>query len=117
MVLLSGSNFSIGRGAKCELVLKDNSVSSVACRILNIQGKVFVESLASPGSLLLNQRTLRKATKLVMRSGDELVIVGTRQHSFIFQMADSIEKRVDDDPDAPTLSARPVSVLFCSLLY
>lgn len=33
---MSGSVFNIGRSAKCDLVLKDNLVASLVCRILNI---------------------------------------------------------------------------------
>eukprot|EP01125_Pyxidicula_operculata_P011994 TRINITY_DN3934_c0_g1_i1.p1 TRINITY_DN3934_c0_g1~~TRINITY_DN3934_c0_g1_i1.p1 ORF type:complete len:1193 (-),score=351.43 TRINITY_DN3934_c0_g1_i1:488-3868(-) len=84
-ISLSGSVFTIGRNAKCNLPLKDNILTGVLGRLHFIQGKTFIESNTNNGSLSLNHRTLRKPNKLPVRSGDEISITGSQTYSYIFQ--------------------------------
>jgi len=67
VVPMFGSVFTIGRSSRCNLSIRDSLIPSILCKIFFLQGQSIVECSSSSGALLLNQRVLRRESKLQLR--------------------------------------------------
>mmetsp|Transcript_41691 Transcript_41691/g.69447 ORF Transcript_41691/g.69447 Transcript_41691/m.69447 type:complete len:1481 (-) Transcript_41691:1256-5698(-) len=107
---LSGAYFSIGRNSRCHFQLRDLGVSGVLCRIYHSHGVVFLESMSSSGILHVNGRILRKGMKQVLKSGDEITIIGSmRNYSFVFQQLAALTAISSSTMVAPVASSSSTS--------
>ncbi|KAM0824904.1 hypothetical protein ACQ4PT_069912 [Festuca glaucescens] len=90
--------FSVGQSKRCNLLLKDQSVSKVLCKLRHteVQPCIFWFSVATRGVVLLNGRAVNPGVKLPLAGGDELVFSSCGKHAYIFQhpLNDKVSKVV-----------------------
>ncbi|XP_073113894.1 uncharacterized protein [Elaeis guineensis] len=86
---IRGSPFTIGYSKKCDLQLKDPSVSTTLCRLSQTKrGGALVpllETLGAKGVVRVNGKTIEKNSGVVLAGGDEVVFSSSGRHAYIFQ--------------------------------
>lgn len=80
---LIGTVFAIGKSPKCNLQLKEASVSSVLCNLVWQEGTAYIECLANSGILSVNQQSMRKNARQQLKHGDEIAISGLKPILFV----------------------------------
>uniref|UniRef100_A0ACD5WYU5 Uncharacterized protein n=1 Tax=Avena sativa TaxID=4498 RepID=A0ACD5WYU5_AVESA len=95
---ISVAQFSVGQSKRCNLLLKDQSVSKILCKLRHIeQGNLCeLEVIGDKGVVLLNGRAVSPGVKLTLTGGDELVFSSCGKHAYIFQhpLSDKVAKAV-----------------------
>ncbi|CAM0874130.1 unnamed protein product [Alopecurus aequalis] len=90
--------FSVGQSKRCNLLLKDQSVSKILCKLRHIEqgGLCELEVIGDKGVVLLNGRAVNPGVKLPLAGGDELVFTSCGKHAYIFQhpLNDKVTKAV-----------------------
>ncbi|XP_047091258.1 uncharacterized protein LOC124703095 isoform X1 [Lolium rigidum] len=90
--------FCVGQGKRCNLLLKDQSVSKVLCKLMHTEqgGPCELEVTGDKGVVLLNGRAVSPGVKLPLAGGDELVFSSCGKHAYIFQhpLNDKVSKVV-----------------------
>ncbi|KAM0873711.1 hypothetical protein ACQ4PT_037903 [Festuca glaucescens] len=90
--------FSVGQSKRCNLLLKDQSVSKVLCKLRHTEqgGPCELEVTGDKGVVLLNGRAVNPGVKLPLAGGDELVFSSCGKHAYIFQhpLNDKVSKVV-----------------------
>ncbi|XP_022738969.1 uncharacterized protein LOC111291460 isoform X3 [Durio zibethinus] len=83
------SNFTIGSSKHCNFQLKDQTISTMLCKIKHTQREgsavAMLESIGSKGSVQVNGIVVKKNTNCVLNSGDEVVFGLLGNHAYIFQ--------------------------------
>ncbi|CAA7388813.1 unnamed protein product [Spirodela intermedia] len=83
------STFTVGHGKTCNLCLKDPSVSTVLCKLKQIEcGGTSVASLeisGSKGIVQVNGKTVEKNSNIILTGGDEVIFNSSGKHAYIFQ--------------------------------
>ncbi|MQL90414.1 hypothetical protein Taro_022999, partial [Colocasia esculenta] len=83
------STFTVGHGKTCNLCLKDPNVSTVLCKLKQIErGGTSVASLeisGSKGIVQVNGKTIEKNSNVVLTGGDEVIFNSSAKHAYIFQ--------------------------------
>ncbi|GLT75264.1 hypothetical protein SLA2020_470000 [Shorea laevis] len=83
------SNFTIGSGRNCNFQLRDQTISTILCKIKHTQHEgsavAMLESMGSKGSVQVNGTVVKKTASCVLRSGDEVVFGLHGNHAYIFQ--------------------------------
>ncbi|XP_051180277.1 uncharacterized protein [Lolium perenne] len=90
--------FCVGHSKRCNLLLKDQSVSKVLCKLMHTEqgGPCELEVTGDKGVVLLNGRAVSPGVKLPLAGGDELVFSSCGKHAYIFQhpLNDKVSKVV-----------------------
>ncbi|KAK1647846.1 hypothetical protein QYE76_065651 [Lolium multiflorum] len=97
-VSITVPQFCVGQGKRCNLLLKDQSVSKVLCKLMHTEqgGPCELEVTGDKGVVLLNGRAVSPGVKLPLAGGDELVFSSCGKHAYIFQhpLNDKVSKVV-----------------------
>lgn len=75
--------FAIGRSSKCNLQLREASISSLLCNLVWQEGAALIECCANSGILSVNHRSLRKGARQALKHGDEITISGLKPYLFV----------------------------------
>uniref|UniRef100_A0A2P2LWR9 Uncharacterized protein LOC8266316 isoform X2 n=1 Tax=Rhizophora mucronata TaxID=61149 RepID=A0A2P2LWR9_RHIMU len=88
-VVVSASNFTIGSSRHCSFALKDQTISTVLCKIKPTQCEgravAVLESTGSKGLVQVNGTVIKKNSSHVLNSGDEVIFGALGNHAYIFQ--------------------------------
>ncbi|XVF54672.1 hypothetical protein PTKIN_Ptkin05aG0199800 [Pterospermum kingtungense] len=83
------STFTIGSSKQCNFQIKDQTISTMLCRIKHTKREggavAMLESTGSKGSVQVNGTVVKKNTTRVLNSGDEVVFGLLGNHAYIFQ--------------------------------
>ncbi|XP_078439543.1 uncharacterized protein LOC144709773 [Wolffia australiana] len=83
------STFTVGHGKTCNLCLNDPGVSTVLCKLKQIEcGGALAASLevaGSKGIVQVNGKNLEKNVNTIITGGDEVVFSSSGKHAYIFQ--------------------------------
>ncbi|XP_038980506.1 uncharacterized protein LOC103715277 isoform X2 [Phoenix dactylifera] len=86
---IRGSPFTVGYSKKCDLQLKDPSVSTTLCRLSQTKCAgvpvALLETLGAKGVVRVNGKTIEKNSCVVLAGGDEVVFSSSGRHAYIFQ--------------------------------
>uniref|UniRef100_A0A1D1YT74 ATPase family AAA domain-containing protein 1 n=1 Tax=Anthurium amnicola TaxID=1678845 RepID=A0A1D1YT74_9ARAE len=86
---MHSSTFTVGQGKTCNLCLKDPNVSTVLCKLKQIErGGTSVASLeisGSKGVVQVNGKAMEKNSNVILTGGDEVVFNSSGKHAYIFQ--------------------------------
>ncbi|CAI0424844.1 unnamed protein product [Linum tenue] len=86
---LCGPVFTVGQNPESNLWLNDSTVSSVLCRLKQIEcGGVFtamMEVVGGKGTVQVNGKVQRKGSRAMLSAGDEVVFNSSGEHAYIFQ--------------------------------
>eukprot|EP00262_Sarcandra_glabra_P017080 TRINITY_DN5743_c0_g3_i1.p1 TRINITY_DN5743_c0_g3~~TRINITY_DN5743_c0_g3_i1.p1 ORF type:complete len:1300 (+),score=286.88 TRINITY_DN5743_c0_g3_i1:437-4336(+) len=89
-VSICSSVFTIGGGTKCNLSLKDPTISGTLCKLKRFQcdgGDVSVlETTGSKGSVKVNGKIVKKSSNVLLTAGDEVLFSSPGNHAYIFQL-------------------------------
>ncbi|CAN0889001.1 Outer mitochondrial transmembrane helix translocase [Linum grandiflorum] len=81
--------FTVGQNPESNLWLNDSAVSSVLCRLKQLEcgGVVaaMLEVVGGKGTVHVNNKIQRKGTRVMLNAGDELVFNASLEHAYIFQ--------------------------------
>lgn len=99
-VSLKGLVFSVGRGSRCQLQLRDPSVSCIVLRLFPLQGRVIIESHSNSTLTSVDSKLLTKGSRMWLPDGAEVAITtsSARTYAYIFQNLLSSA----DAPDVPS---------------
>lgn len=100
-VSLKGLVFSVGRGTRCQLQLRDPSVSCIVLRMSPLRGRVVIESHSNSTLTTIDSKPLTKGSRMWLPDGAEVAITtaSARTYTYIFQ---SLLAPADGaDPPAP----------------
>lgn len=86
-VSLKGLVFSIGRGSRCQLQLRDPSVSCIVLRLFPLQGRAIIESHSNSTLTTVDSKPLTKGSRMWLPDGAEVAITtsSARTYTYIFQ--------------------------------
>lgn len=86
-VSLKGVVFSVGRGSRCQLQLRDPSVSCIVLRLFPLQGRVIIESYSNSTLTTVDSKPLTKGSRMWLPDGAEVAITtsSARTYTYIFQ--------------------------------
>ncbi|KAK9668891.1 hypothetical protein RND81_13G094400 [Saponaria officinalis] len=88
-ITISSSEYTFGSSRQCNLMLKDQTVSGILCKIRHTQRDgcivAVLECTGSKGTVLVNGMAVTKNTSRLLHSGDELVLEAAGSHAYIFQ--------------------------------
>jgi len=86
-VSLKGLVFSVGRGSRCQLQLRDPSVSCIVLRMSPLRGRVVVESHSNSTLTTIDAKPLAKGSRVWLADGSEVAITTAsgRAYTYIFQ--------------------------------
>ncbi|VAH92100.1 unnamed protein product [Triticum turgidum subsp. durum] len=95
---VSVPQFSVGQSKRCNLLLKDQSVSKILCKLRHVEqgGPCELEVIGDKGVVLLNGRAVNPGMKVPLTGGDEVVFSSCGKHAYIFQhpLNDKVAKAV-----------------------
>ncbi|VAI03946.1 unnamed protein product [Triticum turgidum subsp. durum] len=95
---ISVPQFSVGQSKRCNLLLKDQSVSKILCKLRHVEqgGPCELEVIGDKGVVLLNGRAVNPGMKVPLTGGDEVVFSSCGKHAYIFQhpLNDKVAKAV-----------------------
>uniref|UniRef100_A0A3B6JIY5 AAA+ ATPase domain-containing protein n=1 Tax=Triticum aestivum TaxID=4565 RepID=A0A3B6JIY5_WHEAT len=95
---ISVPQFSVGQSKRCNLLLKDQSVSEILCKLRHVEqgGPCELEVIGDKGVVLLNGRAVNPGMKVPLTGGDEVVFSSCGKHAYIFQhpLNDKVAKAV-----------------------
>lgn len=95
-VPLTGTVFAIGRNSKCNMQLRELSVSSLLCNLVWQDGAALIECCSNSGILSVNNRPLKKGARHGLKSGDEISISGLKPYLFVRCVAFSCGNSISD---------------------
>ncbi|KAL5713026.1 hypothetical protein ACHQM5_015143 [Ranunculus cassubicifolius] len=102
-LLLCGSVFNVGQSQRCDLWLKDSSVSQFLCKLKHIEKEdsscVQLEMTGEKGSVQVNGKIIEKNASVYLQEGDEVAFNSVGEHVYIFQ------QHSNDELSAPALSS------------
>ncbi|VAH92066.1 unnamed protein product [Triticum turgidum subsp. durum] len=72
---VSVPQFSVGQSKRCNLLLKDQSVSKILCKLRHVEqgGPCELEVIGDKGVVLLNGRAVNPGMKVPLTGGDEVI--------------------------------------------
>ncbi|KDP28140.1 hypothetical protein JCGZ_13911 [Jatropha curcas] len=95
--------FTVGQGRHCDLVINDPSVSTILCRLKQLENgaasAALLEVIGGKGAVQVNGKLLQKPGMVVINGGDELVFSSSGKHAYIFQQL------TNDNLGAPGISS------------
>lgn len=87
--LMAGPVFTVGRSPKCNLHLRDQSISTTLCKLRLTESEgtsvTLLEMSGSKGVVQVNGKTLEKNCQVKLTAGDEVVFSASGKHAYIFQ--------------------------------
>uniref|UniRef100_A0A8R7U546 FHA domain-containing protein n=1 Tax=Triticum urartu TaxID=4572 RepID=A0A8R7U546_TRIUA len=82
---VSVPQFSVGQSKRCNLLLKDQSVSKILCKLRHVEqgGPCELEVIGDKGVVLLNGRAVNPGMKVPLTGGDEVVFSSCGKHAYV----------------------------------
>ncbi|KAJ6239141.1 aaa-type atpase family protein-related [Anaeramoeba flamelloides] len=84
-IVITSTPYSFGSASRCQYHIQDHKISGLLTRIVDeVKKDKYLEVHGDKGNVFLNGKWIKKGHKIVIKSGDQIVIESSKVHSFIF---------------------------------